>query len=304
MLALSRTVQAHLSIAQPAIAALVAARGIPPVRVMALGFVAAWSGLHAVFALNDLVDHQLDRARFAHLKSYRGFDVDAAIVRHPLAQGYLRRRHAMVWILALGGVALVLALELAPMSALLLGIAVVLEVGYCVLARVSAWKVVLTGVMVGLGALAGWFPVTSETGWGLVVVFGWMALWEIGGRNVVNDWADLEEDRVLGVRTVPSVAGPQAASRVVLAGNVGATVLGMAVAGPAGLPWWYVPVAGAVGLVLLVAPSVRLARTYCEVDAHRLFNRASFYPPVMMVAVGAGYVLVDWTRRAFELLVG
>ncbi|KAA0233908.1 MAG: 4-hydroxybenzoate octaprenyltransferase [Acidimicrobiales bacterium] len=293
LFALSRTVQAHLSIAQPALAALVAARGVPPLRVIVVGFVAAWAGFHAVFAINDVIDYQLDRARFAHLKSYQGFDIDSALMRHPLAQGYLRRRHALAWIGGLAVVAIGLAALLSWISVWLFCGAVALEALYCWLARISAWKFLISGLMVGLGALAGWFPVTSSTGWATVWVFVWMATWEIGGRNIVNDWSDVEEDVLLGIRTVPVQFGTVVAGRLLLGFNVAATLAGAALAPAAGLPAWYIPMALLVGAVLLVVPSWRLARDADAAVAHRLFNRASFYPPVMVVVVGAGYVLGD-----------
>ena len=285
--------QAHLSIAQPALASLVAARGIPDVDVIVLGFFAAWAGLHAVFAINDVVDYQLDRRRFAHLKSFTGFDIDAALIRHPLAQGYLRRRHALGWIASLGAVALALALVLAPMSAAMFGGAIVLEVIYCLLATVTAWKFLITGVMVGLGTLAGWFPVTSEVRCGLVWVFAWMAVWEVGGRNIVNDWSDVEEDVALGIRTVPVQFGPRVAAGMILVANLAATGLGAAIAPAASLAWWYIPIALVIGAALLVVPSLRLVRRRDGASAHHLFNLASFYPPAMVIAVGAGYVLPD-----------
>lgn len=293
LFALSRTVQAHLSIAQPALAALIAARGVPPLRVISVGFVAAWAGFHAVFAINDLIDYQLDRARFAHLKSYEGFDIDSALMRHPLAQGYLRRRHALAWIGALAVLAVGLAALLSWVSVWLFCAAVALEALYCSLARITAWKFVISGLMVGLGALAGWFPVTSSTGWATVWLFVWMAAWEIGGRNIVNDWSDVEEDVLLGIRTVPVQFGTAVAGRLLLGFNVVASLAAGALAPSAGLPLWYVPIALFVGAVLLVAPSWRLVHDGDAAAAHRLFNLASFYPPVMVVVVGAGYVLGD-----------
>ena len=73
LFAFSRGLQATLSLAQPALAAIIAAHGFPEVQVVLIGAVAAASGFLAVFALNDFLDVGLDRRRFAFLKSFTGF---------------------------------------------------------------------------------------------------------------------------------------------------------------------------------------------------------------------------------------
>lgn len=286
LLASSRTAQAHLSIAQPALGALLAAGAIPSARTIGFGLIAAWTGLHAVFALNDLLDVEVDRERFAHLKGFAGFDVDAVIARHPLAQGALRRRELVAWISANASVAVVFAWLLHPSTVALFVGAAALEVLYCRLARRTALKFLVTGVMVAMGASAGWFAVTRRLDWTFVVFLLWMAAWEIGGRNIVNDWSDVDEDRHLGLRTVPVVYGPGTASRLVLGFLLLTAALGLVVLVPSGLG----TVAGlgalSAGGLLLVRPGILLAVDRTSADAHRLFNRASLYPPAMMVAIG------------------
>ncbi len=79
--------------------------------------------------------------------------------------------------------------------------------------------------MVGVGSLAGWVAMDGEVRLGdMVLPFSWMAAWEIGGRNVVNDFADVEEDVRLGVKTVPVVYGGRAAARLTI-GFLAATFL-------------------------------------------------------------------------------
>lgn len=286
LLASSRTAQAHLSIAQPALGALLAAGAIPSARTIGFGLIAAWTGLHAVFAMNDLLDVEVDRERFTHLKGFAGFDVDSVIARHPLAQGALRRRELVAWIAVNATVAVVFAWLLHPSTVALFVISAAFEVLYCRLAKRTAMKFLVTGVMVAIGASAGWFAVSRRIDWTLVVFLLWMAAWEIGGRNIVNDWSDVEEDRHLGIRTIPVVYGPRVASRLVLGFLVLTAVLGLILLVPSGLG----PVAGVGALVagglLLVWPGILLATDQASEDAHRLFNRASLYPPAMMVAVG------------------
>ena len=75
-LAFSRGLQAFISIAQPGLAAVIALVAIPEWDVVAIGFIAAWAGNNAAFAINDLLDVELDKRRFNHLREFKGFDID------------------------------------------------------------------------------------------------------------------------------------------------------------------------------------------------------------------------------------
>ena len=129
----SRGLQATLSISQPALAAVIALRGLPGPREIILGLIAATAGYYAVFAVNDLLDVEVDRRRFDHLRSYEGFDVDSAAARHPLAQGFLTYRQGIAWIALPSIVSSAAAYLLSTMAALPFVAAAALEVIYCIL---------------------------------------------------------------------------------------------------------------------------------------------------------------------------
>ncbi|WP_230423373.1 UbiA family prenyltransferase [Streptomyces radicis] len=295
----SRGTQATLSVAQPLMGALLADSTPPPERLL-LCLGAALAGYVAVFASNDLIDARLDRQRFRHLRAYSGFDIDGAGGRHPLAQGRLSPAVATTWVLGLGTIALVLAAMLSWVCAVLLAVAALLEAIYCALARVTPFKFLLTGVMVALGGCLGWFAMTPHVDRPQLWLFCvWLAAWEIGGRNIVNDWADVEEDVHLGVRTVPVVYGYRVSGLL----TVGALLLA-AVAG-AGMVWTAFPSAGAPGVAVvlalgayaLLAPGVRLLRDPAPALAMALFNRASLYPAVTLAVITSGLL----THRLLEV---
>jgi 4-hydroxybenzoate polyprenyltransferase len=294
----SRGLQATLSISQPALAAIIAIGRLPSLDKIVLGFIAATAGYFAVFAVNDLMDVRLDRQRFRHLRAYEGFDVDSAAVRHPLAQGYFSYAQGVAWIAVLTLIALVCAYLLSPISALLFLIAAALEIGYCALATVTPLKFIPTGLMVAVGASAGWFAVTNQINWPLLgAFFLWMAAWEIGGRNIVNDWSDVEEDVHLGVKTVPVVYGYRVAGALIFAFLVLTFLASLALA-LIGLPTLGVIfLAGAVveGAYALLLPGVKLLRDPRPAVALQLFNKASFYPmvmlPILLVSVYANKLL-------------
>ncbi|MBI4321910.1 MAG: UbiA prenyltransferase family protein [Chloroflexi bacterium] len=297
-LALSRTLQATLSIAQPGLGAVLAVGAIPPADKTVVGVIAAWAGLHAVFAMNDLLDVEFDRRRFQRVRTYQGFDIDAAIVRHPLALGYISPTSAVLWIAFLTTIALVAAFWLSPISAALFVSSVILEWGYCKLAKVSPWKFLPTGLMIGFGSLAGWFAVSNEVNLTLVVFFLWMAAWEIGGRNIVNDWSDIEEDIYLGIKTVPATFGVGSAGKLAFVGIVLTFLLSLALAFTANLSWLYLVGAMVAGVYMLLVPGLRLLREPDRIElAPILFNRASLYPAAMLaIVVVSIYVphVVDW----------
>jgi 4-hydroxybenzoate polyprenyltransferase len=68
-LAFSRGLQAFISIAQPALGAVIALIAIPDWEVVVIGFIAAWAGNNAAFAINDLLDVELDKKRFCSMWS-------------------------------------------------------------------------------------------------------------------------------------------------------------------------------------------------------------------------------------------
>jgi len=285
-LGFSRALQATLSIAQPAFFAVVALHGLPPPERMVLGLSAAAAGFFAVFALNDLLDVELDRARFVHLRGFSGFDVDSAMARHPLAQRQIAYRLGLAWVCGLGVLALVGAYVLSPLAALLFVAAALLELAYCRLARVTALKFLITGAMIGCGSLAGWVAVTDDLRvWEMALLFLWMFAWEIGGRNIVNDFADVEEDVFLGVKTIPVVYGPRAAARLVFASLVAASAAALAFQLFFQLSAAFAAAGFGVGLYLLIWPGLRLLRSPSPQHALALFNRASFYPPVMLAVL-------------------
>ncbi|MFI7275469.1 UbiA prenyltransferase family protein [Streptomyces sp. NPDC049879] len=290
---LSRGTQAALSVAQPLLAAVVAsaATGPPTPGRLLVAVLGATAGYLAVFSANDLIDARVDRRGAEQRVAAGAFDIDGAGDRHPIATGRLPYAAALLWVLLLSATALVLAALISWVCVVLFAVAALLEAGYCALATVTPWKTVLSGLMVAAGAAAGWFVTTPEPDWPVLGLFClWMAAWEIGGRNVPNDWADAEDDCPLGIRTVPVVHGPRAAGAVVACcvavTSVAGVVLlasrapGIGVVAPAGAA-----LAAAWGLLW---PAVRLLRDPGPDAALVLFNRASVYPALVLLCALAG----------------
>jgi 4-hydroxybenzoate polyprenyltransferase len=284
---LSRARQALLSVAQPALAAVIALQGLPSLSQIALGLVAASCGFLAVFSLNDVLDRRVDAESLRVGKGLvEGFDIDTAFVRHPLARGDLSLRFSLAWVGGLGVISAVCAYLLSPICLVLFVGAVLLEVAYCSLRSVTWLKTIVSGLMVGVGGLAGWAavaPLSVE----VLPVFTFLALWEIGGRNLPNDLADVQVDSQVGVKTVATVFGPVVSARVTL-GVAIATLVALATLQQ---PPMLIASSLALGVWAMAVPAVALTRSPTSAQAGRYFNRASLLPALVLAAALAGLAL-------------
>jgi 4-hydroxybenzoate polyprenyltransferase len=288
---LSRMTHSVLDIAHPAAGAILALGVLPTPRIVLLGLAAAFSGYTAVFALNDLMDCRVDCEKMSGTGKKECFDLDSVGFRHPLAVGKLPFGAALGWVIFWGVAALVLAFLLNPWCAVLMGAAAALEIGYCRLLRITHWKTILSGLMVSVGGLAGVYAVTvTPSALFLLVFMGWAFAWEVGCRNIPNDWSDLEEDTRMRIRTVPVRFGRVVSSRISFA-LMGLTVI-CSFLFPLAVPMRHALVymvgALAAGGILLVFPAIRWLTTQTNEGALHFFNRACFYP---LVVFGVAAVL-------------
>lgn len=288
-LALSRTPHGILDMAAPALAALLWLGGFPPAGVIALGLLTAFAGYTAVYAFNDLIDFRVDQEKAVQgMFDESQYDLDAVFLRHPLAQGLLSMKEALLWTGGWALTALVGAYILNPLCALIFLAGGLLEAIYCLLLRISYLRTIVSGMVKTLGPIAAVFAVDRDPSLSfLAVLFLWIFFWEIGGQNIPNDWTDLREDLRLKAQTVPVRFGPEGSIRLIIASLV--LAVGMSIA-----LFWMTPntpgplyLLGSLlaGFFLLLVPAYKLSRDPSSTQAFTLFNRASYYPPVMILAV-------------------
>lgn len=285
-MALSRTPHGILDMTSPALGALLLLGAVPPLPVVLLGILTAFSGYTAVYALNDVVDHRADREKIRKCGvPCVASDLDAVYARHPIAQGLLSLREGMVWTAAWGSVAFLGAYTLNPACALIFLLGCVAEAVYCLLLRVSHLRVLVSGMVKTAGAVAAVFAVSPHPPLAYVLtLFAWFFLWEVGGQNVPNDLSDQDDDRDIAAETLPIRLGPEKSARLVLGTLAGSVVLSLLLywITPADLHPIFLPGALIAGVALLLVPALRLYRSRGDVTpAAALFNRASYYPPVM-----------------------
>ena len=287
LFALSHGPRALLSVAQPGLGALLAAGDFPGVRIIALGSVAAAAGMLSVYAMNDLLDAAVDRqaARLSPPISRAG-DGNLRAVYHPLARGLVSSGLATAWIVGLALAALISAWELRPGCALIFLACMALEVLYCSLKRRTWLKTIPAGVMVGMGGVAGWYAVGALDA-GAAAFFLLLVVWEIFGRNLSNDLADLSTDAPLGIQTLATTHGPRSSARACFAGAVAILPVAALQAGP--LPVRALLFVAAVWF--LTHPALALVRHPDQASAQRYFDQATLFPPAAFL-VTAGCLML------------
>lgn len=287
--ALSRTPHGLLDIATPALAALLWLGAFPALKITILGLITAFAGYTAVYALNDLVDYRTDKKRVDEgLLSNIQNDLDGIFLRHPIAYGLLSFKKAILWAAAWALLALVGSFLLNPFCAIIFLGSCFLETIYCILWKSSCLKVLVSGAVKTSGAMAAVFAVDPNPSFPLLLLlFLWLFFWEIGGQNIPNDWADIEEDRILQATTIPVRFGPVLANAIILFSLMLALILSGVLLSFLSVGTNFVGFAASLGtgMYLLLIPAYRLYRTQERNQALALFNSASYYPVTLLAVV-------------------
>lgn len=286
-LALSRTPHALLDMATPCLAALIWLGTFPSLRTVLLGLLTVFGGYSAVYALNDVIDYRSDIERIRH-GAFRESDtyLDGVMVRHPLAQGMLRRGESLAWVIGWASIALVGAYLLNPVCVLIFAGGCLLEAVYCLLWRTSWLRSIVSGAVKTSGALAAVFAVDPKPApLFLGLLFLWLFFWEIGGQNIPADWTDMEVDRILKAGTIPVRFGPDLSAVFVLFCLVTSLVIHsfLLLMKPFFPEWFSLWASLFVGVFLLLVPALRVYKTRERPQVMRLFNWASYYPMALLI---------------------
>jgi 4-hydroxybenzoate polyprenyltransferase len=294
-LALSRTPHGIIDMATPALAALLWSGAFPPARVVWLGILTAFAGYTTVYAVNDLADYRTDKKRFKKgLLPENPDDIDSIFMRHPMASGHLSLVRALIWTSVWALITLFGAFLLNPFCMLIFLVACLLETVYCLAWRSSYLKVLISGAVKTSGAVAAIYAVDPDPSYRfLVLTFLWLFLWEAGGQNIPNDWADIEEDMALKASTIPVRFGTAVTVRVIFICLVLTVCLGCIAIAFSNLPnhWAYTAASVGVGLYFLLLPALNLYAARDRKAALALFNRASYYPAFMLAVIIAVSIL-------------
>ena len=74
-----------------------------PPHIIFLGLITTFAGYTSVYVLNDVIDFKSDREKVKKGRlNGSGNDLDAVLVRHPMAQGLLSFRWGLMWSIVMG----------------------------------------------------------------------------------------------------------------------------------------------------------------------------------------------------------
>ena len=286
--ALSRTTHGVLDLATPAFCALLWLGSFPHWTVILLSLFTAFAGYTAIYALNDLVGVKVDREKFTGSELNPGYSVEASDQRYPLAQNILSYKSGLLWMTTWFIFAIIGSYLLNPVIVLIFVAAAILEIIYCLLLKVTYLRTFVSGMVKASGPIAAVFAIDANPSpYFLLLLFGWLFFWEIGGQNVPADWNDTVEDRRVNAKTIPIRFGFEKAGLIVitaLALTVIASIF-LPLISPAYLGLPYILASLIVGYVFLLKPGFQLYKFKEGRHAARLFDRASYYPLVQLTLI-------------------
>ena len=289
--ALSRTPHGLLDMCTAALASLLWLGHFPSFKIIGLGLITVFSGYTAIYALNDVVGYRSDKRKLQQ-GNLRGFDdcedLDAMLIRHPMARGLLSFKEGLLWSIAWALLALIGAYLLNPVCVLIFICGSILETIYCLMWNISPSRTIISGVVKTAGPIAAVFAVDPNPSMSyLLVLFLLMFFWEIGGQNVPNDWADIGEDTRFQVQTVPIRMGLEQANVIIFGSIILTIILSgiLLVLSNVAFELPFILAFAFVGLYFLLLPTIKLYRSEENSYAMILFNKASYYPLALLVVV-------------------
>lgn len=295
--ALSRTTHGILDLATPAFCALLWLGGFPQLTVILLSLFTAFAGYTAIYALNDLVGVKVDREKFTGSEINPGYSVEASEQRYPLAQNLLSLRSGLLWMGTWFILALIGSYLLNPVIVFILLAAAVLEIIYCLLLKITYLRTLVSGVVKTSGPIAAIFVVDKNPSpYFLLLLFGWLFFWEIGGQNVPADWNDTVEDKRVNAKTIPIRFGVEKAGLIVITA-MSLTVIAsgfLPLISPANLGLPFILTSLFVGYVFLLKPGFQLYKFKEGRYAARLFDNASYYPLAQLVLISIFLVISNF----------
>lgn len=193
---------------------VLAARGWPGLEVFALISLAMVGARSAAMAFNRLIDRYIDAAN------------PRTAGRH-LPRGAISPRE--VWLLGLLGFALlsVAALNLNPLTAALLPVAVFFLVTYSYTKRFTWLCHFWLGLSIGAATAGGWIAVTGSFSPVILTFWAAVAFW-LAGFDILYATQDLEFDRKNRIFSVPARFGLAGALRIAQASHLLTFLLFMA----------------------------------------------------------------------------
>ena len=180
-------------------ATILAAHGIPALRILCWILIAMISARSCAMAFNRWADADLDAAN-PRTKS------------RAIPAGLLSREFVLGFTILMGLVFVVASAELNRLTLLLSPFALLVLLGYSYMKRLTRWSHLVLGLALGLAPAAAWIAVRGALDPRILVLTAAVMLW-VGGFDVLYACQDFEHDREAGLHSLPQAFGIPAAFR-------------------------------------------------------------------------------------------
>jgi 4-hydroxybenzoate polyprenyltransferase len=178
-------------------AALLAANGLPAVRILVWILVAMVAARSCAMAFNRWADADLDAAN----PRTRNRAIPAGLLSRQFVLGFTVLA-ALIFVWA--------AAELNRLTFYLSPVVLLVLLGYSYTKRFTRWSHLVLGVALGLAPAAAWIAVRGNLDPRILVLTASVTLW-VGGFDVLYACQDYEHDLAAGLRSLPQAVGIPAA---------------------------------------------------------------------------------------------
>lgn len=177
--------------------AMLAARGLPPWRVLCWIVVCMIAARSAAMAFNRWADADIDRA-------------NPRTAMRAIPAGLLSRRFTAGFTIISAAIFIVAASRLNRLTLILSPLALAVVFFYSYAKRFTRWSHLLLGLALGIAPSAAWIAVRGSLDPGILVLTGAVLFW-VAGFDVLYACQDYEHDRKVGLHSVPQAFGLDAA---------------------------------------------------------------------------------------------
>jgi 4-hydroxybenzoate polyprenyltransferase len=177
--------------------AMLAARGVPPLRTLGWILLAMVSARSAAMAFNRLADAQLDAA-------------NPRTAKRALPAGLLSAKFVGWFTVLASAIFVAAAWRLNRLTLMLAPVVLAVLLGYSLTKRFTRWSHLVLGFALGIAPSAAWIAVRGSLDRRIVVLTAAVLFW-VAGFDILYACQDFEHDRKVGLNSVPQAFGMPAA---------------------------------------------------------------------------------------------
>jgi 4-hydroxybenzoate polyprenyltransferase len=173
--------------------AMLAAGGVPSVKVLLWIVVCMVSARSAAMAFNRLADHEIDAK-------------NPRTRMRALPAGHLSRQFVLAFVVVACTLFVVGASQLNRLTLLLSPVALAVVLLYSLTKRFTRWSHLVLGFALGIAPSAAWIAVRGSLDPRILILTAAVTCW-VGGFDVLYACQDYEHDREVGLHSVPRSFG-------------------------------------------------------------------------------------------------